>query len=208
MSAERATVRAVVKYAEHLRAVAERQMAADPYAKPYYPTTAAARTLCKRIANQLEAQARAHGTLIGSTDQEIAEATAAARASAPAAAIEHLRRKAAVVDRKHREENIIAERALARHQRRQATHARDLEAMRAGRTLGQRLDATLAHLSTIASAPAAKVDSNRVRGGERNQQPPWAGDPHGYARDRAYQLVQHIEALLDAARNRDISKAA
>ena len=54
---DRPTTRAVV-VAEKLREEADRKCAADPYAKPYYPTTAAARQLVKRIANRLERETR------------------------------------------------------------------------------------------------------------------------------------------------------
>lgn len=204
---EKPTTRAVVKYAERLRAQADKQMAADPYASPYYPTTAAAQQLVKRLARSREQEVRdCHPHLVGTP--ELDELVAQARAEAPALAIEHLRRRAAVIDGDHRRDETESHRALQRHQRRKAQHARDVAALRAERTLGARLDTALGGLATVAAASAAVIGGDRVQGGEKSQQPPWTGDPHGYARDRAHRLVQHLEELLEDARARDVKKAA
>lgn len=204
---DRPTTRAVVKYADELRAAAERQMARDPYAKPYYPTTAAARQLVKRIANQIERETR--GALADQPEADVEAAVAEARALAPERAIEHLRRRAATADGEHRRATAESDRSLQRLQRRKAQHARDVAALRAGLTLGQRIDRALDGLKVVAAASAGpRADDQRVHGGERSQQPPWAGDPHGYGRDRAHRLAQRLEALLEAARTRDVEKAA
>lgn len=203
---ERATIKAVVKYAADLRVQAEKQMAADVYAKPYWPTTEAAKQLVKRIANQREKDVRR--ALDGQDPAIVAEAVANARADAPGLAIARLREKAADARREQREADEQAERSLARHRRRRAQHLREVDAERQGLTLGARLDLVLTALATVAAAPAGSIGGDRVQGGDRAQSLPWAGDPHGYALDRARVLVERLEAMHEDARVRDVEKAA
>jgi hypothetical protein len=205
-TAEQATVKAVLVYAEKLCLTADRQIAGDPYARPYQPTTKdgrvsedAIRKLCQRLGKQRELQLPAEAT---------AEDKAAARAQGPADALEYLRLKAAAADREAREEAQASQHSLERHARRQAKHKRAVKARRLELTPGQRIDQALAALATISNVPAAVLDGDRVHGGERNQAPQWGGDSAGDMRSKATKLALEIEESLDSARARDVQQAA
>lgn len=125
----------------------------------------------------------------------------------PDGAISHMRARAAGQIRVEREEREEAERREARHARRQRQARRDLEARRSGLTVGQRIDHALAQLVTVSNVTAARLDGDRVRGGEQSHVPAFAGDVHGAARQRALDAADYIENLLDKARTRDATAA-
>lgn len=170
-----ATVKAVVRYAEQLRAEGEQRRRTDVWAKPYMPTDAAARKLCHRLS--------------------------------PDAAITNMRASAAQRIREEREEREAHEQRAARHARRQAQNRRDLAARRDDMTVGQRIDHALAQLTVVSNLPAARIDGDRVQGGEHSHVPTFAGDIHSAARQRALQAADYIESLLDNARVKDARAA-
>lgn len=199
LGGDRPTMNAVVKYAEELRAAAERRMSADPYARPYYPTTAGATMIARRIANELEARTREANP---DTPEPVLEALVEeARAEAPARAIARLRERAALVDHNDREQRERSERAAARHARRQTRAGTELASRRRSQSWGERLDAVLRDLGTISAAPTQRIDGDRVQGGDNEHAgPAFNGDPAGGARREAQRLVESLEQRLDDAR--------
>jgi hypothetical protein len=199
---DRPTIKAVIAYADRLRARAENVMnpdsrAYDPYARPYYPTTYAARKVYHDALAAIQREdaallAAEPDTLIDADDQrhraaERALATMATRA----------RRR----ELEHADEELTAQRALDRHKRRQRQSAHDRDAVREGWTLGQRLDHALAQFSVIAApgaAPVGKQVGKGDPGGVSNH-----GDPSGEAAYVARKLIRQVEELLDKARLRD-----
>lgn len=195
---KRPTVRAVVEYATKLRAEAERQMRADPYARPYYPTTAAARKLYQRMVNDELGKLGPHPT---------AEEIDQAQGRAGQRALEHLARKAVERQREHREEENAAAAARKRLVRRQREAQRDREAMRMGLTLGQRLDQALAKLGAI-PAPAGTGFDGRVAGSDTHDPLRFPGDPAARARAKAREAVRFAEEELEDARRRRLEHEA
>lgn len=106
-------------------------------------------------------------------------------------------------DRRERqaEQDEISDRAERRRERRQRVAKRDRDAELAGLTPGQRLDRALVHLSTLQSAPAARIDPSPVTDGgggkdNGNPVPKLYDDTAGHARRRVERLVQDLEHTL------------
>ncbi len=199
---EAPTVNAVVEYAGRLRGQAEQIMARDPYAKPPYPTTAAARMTCSRKKRQaLEALPE------NATDEQ----REAAAANAPREAIGELHWQWAQFERRYREENEEGERRTKRHVRRQRHAARDREAARAEQSLGRRLDDALAQLSAIAAPRGTGFDAagTTITGSrEKNPMPIPPGDPAAKARSIAHDALDKVEDELESARRRRVEREA
>lgn len=191
------TVAAVVAYADQLRIRAMRVMNPDspqhdPYARPYYPTTAAARKLCQRKAREL---VRALGP------DPSSEAVEQAEARGPAAAKEEMAYKAARAERVYREQRERSDLSRKRSVRNQRRAARDREAQLEGLTLGARLDNALAEFAVVGAGPATQFEP-RISGSEERAGPGAPGDPAMKARIVARDAVAKVEDELESARRR------
>lgn len=168
------TVKAVIAYAEQCRVAADRLMAGDPYARPYYPTTAAARRLSSQVG--------------------------------PEQAIVVLRQRSALRDHDMREEAVQAQRALARHARRQSRARKERDAERSGLSAAKRIEMALNRACMIsdASVPAIgyTVPSNESKVLSSS------GDLLGVCEQIALKAARDIEARVDSATVRDMEAAA
>jgi hypothetical protein len=199
VSKERATLKAVIAYSEQLSMRAHRQMAGDPYAKPYYPTTAAAR----KVYHDHLAGIRRGDTDDTEADLEETEQEhlAAERALAT------LRMRVVLRERESDGEIKEADRALKRLQKNKRRAELDRDAQRAGMSVGQRIDRALNALACVAAPGAAQIGSSTGAGDPRVM-PSDHGDPAGEAAYVARQAMRKVEELLDRARARDVGKAA
>ena len=125
----------------------------------------------------------------------------------PEAAIDNLRRRAAMHKRRVREEAQVAAVSLQRHKGRQRKmrEARDKE--RGHLTPGARIDGAIARLSVVASPAGAKIGQS-VHGGTPDHTPAFCVDSADKARRIARKAVEEIEALEDELRVRDVSQLA
>lgn len=202
------TVKAVIAYAEQLRARAHRIRASDPYLEhnttyPYGPTDGAAR---REYTRQLVAiQNRDHDQLATVTDVDAF--LERQRAEAAERAISELRDRWQRREAAWKQDEQTADRSLARLRRRREAAQRDTDAQRAGLTLGQRLDAALAEASVVAAPGASQLNGDRVHGGDRGVLADH-GDPAARVRDVAYRAVRDAEAMVEGLRRRDLGRAA
>lgn len=184
-------------FADRLRQDAMRKMLADPYAQPYWPTSAAVRQMCTRLAAKAVVEL---GPGASEEERELA------RRRGPALAIEWMAGKAASVDRAYSEAQQDAEHARKRHWRGQRRAQRDREARRSGLSAGQRIDKALTELSAIASAPAGKAldQVQMITGKSESPGPMFPGDPAAKARAVVAQAVRVAEDELENARRRRV----
>lgn len=195
---EKPTMRALELYQEQLQREAQRKIAADPYAQPYMPT------LSEAGLKKLVQRAILEATPVDADE----ETQAAIKEDGPRLAIEILRKRAATADgdaRRH------AERAKDSLHRLKGLHAREQRKerdRRASYTPGQRIDKALAALSSVSMVPATTLESDQVKGGEKNTSPRWCGDQFGAARAKAVALAVELEQVVDEARVRDLDRAA
>jgi len=194
------TRKAVVHYTDQLRDRADRLIRQDPYAKPYYPTTAGALQVCSRLTRE------AYDHLKDHLSEE--EARAQSQAEGAKGALRWLAAKAVEMERDQKRQDDDADRSHKRHHRRQRQAQRDREARRGGRTLGQRIDAVLAELSTVGTVKASALDSDRVTGSRAALEPRWQGDPSHRARSKADDAVRFCEEELEDARRRRVENEA
>lgn len=190
------TVAAVVAYADVLRRRAMRVLAPDsteydPYAKPYYPTTAAARKLCERATREETAKLGPNPT-----DDQLT----AARAAGAQAALEEMAWRAGRADTKRQEEERNTTEARHRLAARHRRATRDREVQLGALTPGQRIDRALAALATVSAAPGTGFDT-RISG-TQDYLVIGHGDPTEKAKAIARDAVRGVEAELEAARRR------
>jgi hypothetical protein len=197
----RITAGAVIAYAEQQRLRAEAMWnpnspTHDPYAAPPYPTTASVRKLCTR---------KAHEALNALPPDATDEQKEQAWEQGPALAMAELARRAAEWERKRRQDEHNARQARRNLWRAQRRAERDRQAVRAGLTLGQRLDQALAGLATIPAAPAAQIGGDKIHGTrDRSPVPRFPGDPTAKARAIARDAVRQIEDELENAKRRRV----
>lgn len=125
----------------------------------------------------------------------------------PEAAIDHLRKRAAMHGRKVREEQAVAHKSLTVHKARQANHRTATQKRRDKMSPGVRIDAAVARLSVIA-APASSAIGQSVHGGTPDHAPAFTVDAADKARRLALICARQIEAIEDELRLRDVSQAA
>lgn len=208
MTEKRPTLQAVVAYADQLRDRADRILdpgkpGYDCYAKPYYPTTAAARKVYHDHLAQITR--RDYDMLGADPDYEIDADSQKHEAAELAMAT--LAARAAMRERERTQDDQTANHSLKRLTRQRQRHKRDLEAQRLELTPGQRLDRALAGFATIAAPGAAQIGGDTPAGDPRSM-PAHHGDPGGEAAYLARKAIQQIEELLDQARARDLNRAA
>lgn len=193
LSAEQTTINAVVEEANRIRTAASNQMLQDPYAKPYYPTTAGARRLAQ-IKAKAEVEKLAHAT-----PQEYE----AARAEGYRLAIVELQHRAHQADLAYRADCKESTEIRNNHRGFLKRTARDRDDARRSLTFGRRLDDAMASLAVVASAPASQaLDAVHVTGGGEPGSPTFPGDPVGRARAIARDAVRQVERELESARRR------
>jgi hypothetical protein len=125
----------------------------------------------------------------------------------PEAAIDNLRRRAAMHKRQHREDEQTASVSLGKHKNRQKHYREKLEKERAHLSPGARIDAAIARLSLVASPAGAQIGQS-VHGGTPDHTPAFCVDAADKARRLALLCARQVEALEDELRVRDVSKAA
>lgn len=211
---DKPTVRAVVAYAEQLRAQADRKIAADPWADPYRPSEAAARKLAQRRTNErirnLVADHRAGAITDATLEDQLAEAPHVGAQ----AALDELAARAADQEAAERAQRERSERSLKRLQRHRAQDYRDQAARQRGFSPGQRLDHALAQLAVVSDLPASRLDGDRVHGGDTRPIPvDKDGNAHvdstfSTARRKVLDLADDLERLVENAERRDIGTAA
>jgi len=203
------TVKAAVAYGLKLQTEAFGLTSADPYASPWYPTTASVYELVRRCKGRLVAEATARATAEDPPRELTESELEAIAAQAPQAAIEHMRFKAAQRRRREAESNETSQRSEARLARQHDRANRDRDAMRRGQSLGHRLDCALAALSTVAGPAAARTDSEPITGGQdEGLGPAFVEDAAGRSRQRAHGLVYAVEEELARMTRRRLDRAA
>lgn len=126
----------------------------------------------------------------------------------PAAAIDHLRKRAAMHDHQARENTETAQASLTRLTQRHLRDQRDRQARARGLTPGARIDQALASLAVISAAPATQMSSDTVHGGDKARTPKWHGDTYSQARARALACADQLERMLEECQRRDLTRAA
>jgi hypothetical protein len=203
------TVKAVVAYAEQLRAEADRAALRDPYLDPYRPTEAAARKLAQRFTHQRLREIEA----LHVTDEERNDLIDQAPHVGAQRALDDLKRRAAEQQHKAREDRERSDRALKRLRRHRQQDARDQAARRQGLSPGQRIDRVIRQLGVTSDVPAVRLDGDRVHGGDGPQLPVGPDgsarldDHFTLARRRALALADDLEQLLDRDQRRDLDAA-
>lgn len=191
---EAVTINAVVEEANRIRTAAGNQMLSDPYAKPYYPTTAAARRLA-----QMKAREQVLRLPVGCGDPALDDA----RAEGYRLAIVELQFRAQQAEREYRQDCRESTDRRNNHRGFLKRTARERDDARHDKTFGQRLDAALANLLVVASASAAQaLDAVHVSGGGAPGDPMFPGDPSSKARAIARDAVRQVERELESARRR------
>jgi len=193
------TLKAVLAEVDRLLAKAQRVMAQDPYAKPFYPSTYNAKRECQKFTKQAKEQLIADGV-------SPAEAAAQAERVGPAKTLAWLRARETFHDREIRRQGEEAERTAKRHRRRQVEAKRNREATRRSLTLGQRIDASLAALSVVGTPKASTLDGNVVTGSRAAPEPQWGGDPAHRAQKKAVEAVEFVENEVENARRRRVEE--
>ena len=125
----------------------------------------------------------------------------------PEAAIDNLRRRAAMHKRQHREDEQIAAESLKKHRNRQKHYHAKREKERAHLSPGKRIDGAIARLSLIASPAGAQIGQS-VHGGTPDHTPAFTVDMADKARRLALTCARQVEALEDECRVRDVSQIA
>ncbi len=125
----------------------------------------------------------------------------------PEAAIDHLRRRAAMHKRDAREHGVIAQKSLDKHAQRTKKFRQQRNRQRDHLSLGKRIDGAIGRLSLVA-APAAAQTGEGVHGGTPDYAPTFAVDAADKARRIALKAVREIEDIEDDLRLRDVQKAA
>jgi hypothetical protein len=198
---DRITVASVIAYADQIRRRAEAMWnpdspTYDPNAKPPYPTTAAVRQLCTRMAHRALNELAPNAT---DDDKE----TAWRRG--PELAMAELARRVSEWDRQRQQDDHNAKQSRQNLWRVQRRAERDREAQRAGLTLGQRIDQALATLTTIPAPAAAALNTDRVHGGhDQSPVPRFPGDPAARARAIARDTVRQLEDEVENAKRRRV----
>lgn len=198
------TIKAVVAHADKLQADAARRRAADPYSNPWFPTTAAARKQFERKLTEIRVE---RGAWDAPADEDEAVALLAdMEGEAAQRTIAWMDGRVARELVEQREEEQEAERARKRHQRRQKENERDRRASLQRLSLGDRVDRALAELAVIGNATPAAMDTDRITGGqtddERAPGPRYVGDPAATARHEVIKCVRLIEEELERAQRR------
>ena len=125
----------------------------------------------------------------------------------PEAAIDNLRRRAAMHKRTHREDEQTAAVSLSKHKYRQKHYKDKREKERAHLSAGKRIDNAIARLSLVASPAGAQIGQT-VHGGTPDHTPAFTIDAADKARRMALLCARQIEALEDESRVRDVSQVA
>lgn len=125
----------------------------------------------------------------------------------PDAAIDNLRRRAAMHKRRVREDEQVAAVSLNKHKGRQRKFRETREKLREHLSSGQRIDGAIARMSVIASPAGAQIGQS-VHGGTPDHTPAFTVDAADKARRIARKAVQDIEALEDELGVRDVLKLA
>lgn len=199
------TLNAVLAYARQLAQNADRAMAADPYAKPYRPSEAAAKR-CYYL-HLAEVKRRDLDHMDGLSPEIVEIVEQAHIAEAATAALQTLAGRARKQEREKAEDDETSKRSLARLQRRRREAERDREQSRQGLSIGQRLDRALARFSVVPSVSAVEVGWS-TPSSESSGLPAYHGDSAGEAKHIALRAVREIEGLLDGHVMRDVEKAA
>lgn len=194
------TLKAVLAEVDRLLTKAQRVMAQDPYARPFYPSTYNAKRECQKLTKQAREQLIADGV-------PPAEAAAQADRVGPAKTLAWLRARETFHDREIRRQVEEAERTVKRHRRRQMEAKRNREATRRGLDLGQRINAGLAALSVVGTPKAATLDGDVVTGSRAAPEPQWQGDPAHRARKKALEAVEFVENEVENARRRRVEES-
>lgn len=125
----------------------------------------------------------------------------------PEAAIDSMRKRAAMHKYDARQHAVIADRSENVHKGRQRKHRETREKQRAHLTPGRRIDNAIARMSMVASSSGAQIGQS-VHGGTPSHIPPFTTDLADKARRIAIACVRQIEDLEDESKVRDMANVA
>lgn len=125
----------------------------------------------------------------------------------PEAAIDQLRKRAAMHKRDERMAATIASASLERHKGRHRKHRETREKQRGHLSAGTRIDGAIARLALIAAPSGAQIGQS-VHGGTRDQTPAFCVDAADKARRLALACARQIEDLEDECKVRDLNQVA
>lgn len=125
----------------------------------------------------------------------------------PEAAIDNMRKRAALHKRAVREDAQVAAVSLSKHRNRQRHFKDKRDKQRDHLSPGARIDGAIARMSIVASPAGAQIGQS-VHGGTPDHTPAFCVDSADKARRIARKAVQDVEALEDELKVRDVSSIA
>jgi hypothetical protein len=204
------TVGAVVAEVERLHAEGHREIAADPYVKPFMPfrnrktggvSVSAVRFDISTRASRLQQEEAAK---VPEADRQVYEFH---RDIACRAAIAQMRERAADVRKGYEQDRETSERAVTRLARRHGKAGEEEARMLTKMTPGQRVDRALRLMETVSTVSSAPLE-REAPASERDYIPPKITDEVSEARKEALNLALRLEAEVKGSRLRDLGKAA